>query len=71
MANDAAERAVKLGSDFNQVRTKSEVHRQNVLQSVEFARRAFPQATKKCMTRVSGKRSVPELLKEIDFDARS
>ena len=71
VVNDAAERAVKFGSDFNQIRTKSETHRQKVLQSVEFARRAFPQATKKCMTRVSANRTVPGLLAEIDFDARS
>ncbi|QQP49315.1 Uncharacterized protein FKW44_009941, partial [Caligus rogercresseyi] len=39
--NDVAERAVKLGSDFTKVLTKSEKQRQNILQDVELSRRAF------------------------------
>ncbi|QQP50580.1 Uncharacterized protein FKW44_011620 [Caligus rogercresseyi] len=42
VVNDAAERAVKFGSDFTKVLTKSEKQRQNILQAVELSRRAFP-----------------------------
>ena len=69
VTNDAAERSVKFGTDFTQVRTKNETHRQNILQSAELARRAFPRATKKCFN-VSTNLSVVELLKQIDYDAR-
>ena len=70
VVNDAAERSVKFGSDYSQVRTKSESHRQNVLQSVELGRRAFPKATKKVFTRLAPLSSIPELMAKIDYDAR-
>ena len=68
--NDAAERGVKLGSDFTQVLTKSETGRQNVMQTVELARRAFPLATKDCFLKNSVTDSIPELMAKIDYDAR-
>ena len=68
--NDAAERAVKFGSDFTQVRTKNESYRQNILQTEELGRRAFPQATKKCFARMASSSSVPEIMATIKYDAR-
>ena len=68
--NDAAERTVKFGTDFTQVRTKSEDGRQNVIQTAELGRRVFSAATKKCFNRVPGKLTVPQLLSEIKYDAR-
>ena len=70
VVNDAAERTVKFGTDFTQVRTKFEDRRQNILQCEELGRRAFPQATKKCFLKVDASLSVPELLPKIDYDAR-
>ena len=61
---------MKFGTNFTQVRTKSEDQRQKVLQAVEFGRRAFPRATKKCFARVSATSTIPEILDKIDYDAR-
>ena len=68
--NDAAERSVKLGTEFSQVLTKDEGRRQDIMQSVELARRAFPFATKKCFLEVASASSVQELMGKIDYDAR-
>ena len=68
--NDAAERTVKFGTDFTQVRTKSEDRRQDVIQGAELGRRAFSRATKKCFGCLPGKLDVPHLLSEIKYDAR-
>lgn len=68
--NDAGERAVKLGSDFTGIMTKSEEGRQNILQSVELARRAFPQATRKCFLAINAGNSVEELMELSNYDAR-
>ena len=70
VVNDAAERAVKFGSDFTQVLTKSEHTRQNILQGVELARRAFPHATRKCYEQVNASSSVSEIMKASKYDAR-
>lgn len=70
VVNDAAERTVKFGTDYSQIRTKNEDRRQNILQSVELGRRAFPKATKKGYIAVNAALSIPELLGEIDYDAR-
>ena len=44
--NDAAERAVKMGSDFNGVITYDRKRKADVLQLVEETRRECPKATK-------------------------
>ena len=69
-ANDAAEHSVKFGSDFTQTMTKSEEARQNILQTVELARRAFPRATRKCMLQVNAASSTLDLMKAARYDAR-
>jgi phosphoribosylanthranilate isomerase len=70
--NDAAERCVKLGTDYTGVITKSEETRQDIIQGVELTRRAFPKATKKCFLE-GGKAtdSIEELMEATDFDARN
>ena len=68
--NDAAERAVKFGGDFTQAMTKSEDARQNILQSVELARRAFPRATRKCFLSIPATCTVEELIEAANYDAR-
>ena len=70
VVNDAAERAVKFGSDFTQVMTKDEGNRQNILQSVELARRAFPHDTRKCFLSTSAASSVEQLMEIARYDAR-
>ena len=65
---DAAERSVKFGSDFTQTMTKSEEARQNILQTVELARRAFPRATRKCMQQVNAASSTLDLMKAAWYD---
>ncbi|QQP40523.1 Uncharacterized protein Cc8K152 [Caligus rogercresseyi] len=70
VVNDEAERAVKFGSDFTKVLTKSEKQRQNILQAVELSRRAFPHATRKCFNRVNATSSVIELMVSSGYDAR-
>ena len=70
VVNDAAERAVKFGSDFTQVITKSEDRRQDILQTVELARRAFPHATRKCFLCVNASSSIDEMMKAAEYDAR-
>ena len=70
VVNDAAERAVKFGADFTQVMTKDEGNRQNILQSVELARRAFPHATRKCFLSTSAASSVEQLMEIARYDAR-
>ena len=47
--NDAAERTVKLGTDYTGVITKDDDRRQDIIQGVELTRRAFPKATWKCV----------------------
>ena len=44
--NDAAERTVKLGSDFTGVITKNETRRQAILQEVELSRKIYLRPTK-------------------------
>ena len=44
--NDPAERAVKFGSDFNNVLTHNRKRKANMLQLVEETRRERPKATK-------------------------
>ena len=69
--NDAAERAVKFGSDYTQVLTKSEDQRQDIIQNVELSRRAYPKATRQCFTgEVSTANTVDELMKVAKYDAR-
>ena len=71
VVNDAAERAVKFGTDFTGVLTKSKETRQDILQTVELARRAFPRATRKCfLGEVSAASSVEELMGAAQYDAR-
>ena len=71
VVNDAAERAVKFGSDFTQVLTKNENVRQDIIQTVELSRRAFPRPTRKCfLGKVAATSSVEELLEAVDYDAR-
>ena len=71
VVNDVAERAVKFGSDYTHVLTKSEHIRQNILQGVELARRAFPHATRKCYKQVNASSAVPEVMKAAKYDARN
>ncbi|QQP55733.1 Uncharacterized protein Cc8K152 [Caligus rogercresseyi] len=70
VVNDAAERSVKFGTDFTQVMTKSEDSRQNILQTVELARRAFPRATRKVFLATPATSSTLELMKAAHYDAR-
>jgi hypothetical protein len=49
VVNDAAERTVKLGTEYTGVITKDEDQRQDIIQGVELTRRAFPSATRKCV----------------------
>ena len=71
VTNDAAERAVKFGTDFTQVLTKSEERRQEIIQTVELARRAFPRATRKCfLGAISASSTVEEMMEATDYDAR-
>ena len=68
--NDAAERAVKLGTDFTGVLTKNEKTRQNILQTVELARRAFPTTTRKSfLGNASAASSLKDLVKGAAYDA--
>ena len=50
--NDAAERTVKLGSDFTGVITKNET-RQAILQEVELSQKIYSKPTKQCFIRQS------------------
>ena len=52
VANDAAERGVKLIQDFNDILTRDEEQKQFLLQVVQDHRRLYPDATKR--TVVSG-----------------
>ena len=71
VVNDAAERAVKFGSDYTRVLTKNEDRRQEILQTVELARRAFPHATRKCfLSGPSSTDSVEDLMNKVKYDAR-
>lgn len=71
MINDAAERAVKFGSDFTQVLTKKEDQRQDILQTVELTRHAFPKATRECFTgKAAAANTTEELMDVVDYDAR-
>ena len=70
VVNDAAERSVKFGTDFTRVMTKSEDSRQNILQTVELARRAFPRATRKALLATPATSSTLELMKAANYDAR-
>ena len=58
-------------ADFTGVLTKSKETRQDILQTVELARRAFPRATRKCfLGEVSAASSVEELMGAAQYDAR-
>jgi hypothetical protein len=49
VTNDAAERTVKLGTDYTGVITKDDDRHQDIIQGVELTRRAFPKATRICV----------------------
>ena len=69
--NDAAERAVKFGTDYNAILTKNEGVRQDLLQTVELSRRVFPKATRKCfLGEVSAASSTVEMMSKTKYDAR-
>ena len=70
VVNDAAERAVKFGSEFTKVLTKSEDQRQEVMQTAELSRRAFPNATRKCFLATNASCSVTALIEASGYDAR-
>ncbi len=71
VTNDAAERGVKFGTDFTQVLTKSEERRQDIIQTVELARRAFPRATRKCfLGAISASSTIEEMMEATSYDAR-
>ena len=63
---------MKLGSDLNQMLTKDENWRQDIIQTVELAHCAFPKATKKCFTLqgITASSNVAEILYVIECDAR-
>ena len=61
---------MKLGSDFTGVLTKNEKPRQNILQTVELARRAFPKATRKSfLGNVTAASSLKDIMKGVAYDA--
>ena len=51
VVNDAAERSVKFGSDYNEILTTNEQQRQSILQVVEKTRRTFPNTSKKTFSK--------------------
>ena len=69
--NDAAERAVKFGTDFTGVLTKNEEVRQNLLQTVDLSRRVFPKPTRQCfLGEVSASSSIADMMEKTQYDTR-